>query len=83
MFYSEASHTLEIHFPVRVRNANPQCGEKLGRSVRNALLRAAAVHPYERTDGGEESARRSGTNPAGAATAAADSGVQGAGGRSG
>lgn len=50
--------------------------------MRDALLRAAAVHPYERTDGGEESARRSSANPASAATTAADSGVQGACGRS-
>lgn len=78
MFSSEAPHTAD--FPVTFRDAEPRCGEKLGQSVRGALLRAAAVHPHERADGGEESARRSGADSAGAA--AASSGVFGACGRS-
>lgn len=51
----------------------------LGRSVRGALLLAAALDPHERTSGGEEPKRRSGAKSASAAPAAA-AGAQGAGG---
>lgn len=65
MFYSDPSHTPERGFPVTVRHAEPCRGEKLGRSVRRALLLAVALHPHERTGGGEESAGRSGAQGAG------------------
>ena len=83
MLYSHPSHA---RFPVTSRNAEPLCDEKFDRTVRGALLRAAALHPIERTGRSEESARRPGANSAGAtaaaaaAAAAAGSGVQGAGG---
>lgn len=82
MFYSDPSQAFERRFTAIVRNAGPLCSEKLVRRVRGALMSAAALPPLERIGGDEESARRSGANSAGAA-AAADSGRQGAGGRTG
>lgn len=56
-----------------------RCNEQLDRSVHRALLPAAALHPHERTGGGEEPPRCSGANSAAAST----SDRQGASGGSG
>lgn len=76
-YYWSPLRTFERRFPliIIINHAGPRCGEKPCRYVRGALLRAAALHPHERTGGGEESYRRSGAESAGTAAAAAASGA--------
>lgn len=82
MLHPHNSHTLQTGFPVTSRHAVPWCVERLGRSVRGALLLAAVLHPHERTGGCEESDRGSGAKSADSAAAAAASCEPGACGRS-